>query len=183
MKEQERWERAHQKNEHFCGPDYDLITDLHPKLKRYIVSLEGEEKEKLVGGIHTLLDLMLKPPRYSSSKNVNEYSVIIGQGPLRLRKRKDGYVIAEIKGKNFLLQANLMRLDSLLPEALCMACIGKTINEIADFSDLPDMIDHNHNIIATYKGINGGTVLKLDKVETEKITYPELIGDSLSRFK
>lgn len=183
MIEQERWEGAHQKNPYFCGPDHDLIIDLHPKLKNYIVSLEGMEKNKIVAGIHMLLDLMLKPPRYSSSKNSNEHSITIEQSPLRLRKRKDGYIVAEIKGKNFLLQANLLRLDSLLPEALCMACVGKTIGEVADLSGLPDMIDRDQKITDTYKGINGGTVLKLDKVETEKITYPELIGDSTKRFK
>jgi len=183
MQEQERWEGAHQKNKYFCGPDHELIIDLHPKLKNYIVSLKGKEKKAVAEGIHLLLDLMLKPPKYATSKNSTEHTISMTNSPLRSRKRKDGYIVAEIKGNNCLLQANLLRLDSLLPESLALACEGKTIGEIADVSGFSDMIDTNQKIISTYKGVNGGTVLKLEKIETEKITYPELIGDSKQRYK
>jgi hypothetical protein len=177
-----RWEWA-LRNSYLLKDNVSLIHEVTPALKRYLLGLKGKDYEELYQSIHEVIDFAIKPrPMMGYSKPDPATERMIGKGPVRIRKRKAGNIVAEVRGKNFLIQINALRINESLPTTLAESCVGKTIAEIV--GDLGSYVDHDRKVIGYFNGFGCDTVFKLDPIPEKgaSLTYRELFGDPAERF-
>lgn len=175
------WKRAIEKW-HIFTHDSPILT-LDPILADRLLAFEGDDWKSFYEIFHKGLDQRIEifiqaQTMYGQLPKPRLVQGKIANHPLRYRTTKSLDMTIDIIGAGGILTANEIILDAVLPSTMVNAAPGRTIGELMDVDGYATT---DRKIVSASIRFNSTTIMKLEEIETRKLTYREVFGDPKKR--
>ena len=175
------WKRAIEKW-HIFTHDSPVLT-LDPVLADRLMALEGADRDSFYEIFHKGIDQRIEIFIQAQTMYGNLPKPRLVQGrisnlPLRYRTTKSLDMTVDVVGGGGILAANEIILDAILPSTMINAAAGRTVGNLIDIEGYATA---DRKIISASVRFNRQTILKLEPIETQKLTYREIFGDPEKR--
>lgn len=159
------------------------VLSLDPVLADRLMALEGADRDSFYEIFHKGLDQRIEIFIQAQTMYGNLPKPRLVQGqisnlPLRYRTTASLDMTVDVVGGGGILAANEIILDAILPSTMINAAAGRTVGNLIDIEGYATA---DRKILSASVRFNRQTILKLEPIETRKLTYREIFGDPKKR--
>lgn len=159
------------------------VLSLDPVLADRLMTLEGADRDSFYEIFHKGIDQRIEifiqaQTMYGRLPKPRLVQGQISNLPLRYRTTASLDMTVDVVGGGGILAANEIILDAILPSTMINAAAGRTVGNLIDIEGYATA---DRKIISASVRFNRQTILKLEPIETRKLTYREIFGDPEKR--